>query len=278
MRKYLFTNNTFLFTIEVMQGFHDTDLIRACRILFGSHIDINPHFLRYLQLSGVKSAYRKRALDTHPDRCVTLGDEHQRRSTELFLEVTHAYEKICAYVNTRTKLFQFNKGYADKQYNFDSTSGTGRKKRQKRKESGRNDTHQKSKPRSSRTIHIPKRPLKIGEFLYFSGRISWKSLISAITSQRMGREKIGEIANRWGWLTGLQIETLLKYRRLGEKLGDVLIRNELISSFQLNMLLHQQRKTQTPLGEYLIDEKTLTDDELRNYLLQLKEHNNKYGE
>ena len=33
-------------------------------------IDVSVEFLRYLKPSGVKAAYRKRALETHPDRAV----------------------------------------------------------------------------------------------------------------------------------------------------------------------------------------------------------------
>ena len=44
------------------------DLFKACESLFGTDIDASVDFLRYLKPDGVKAAYRKRALETHPDR------------------------------------------------------------------------------------------------------------------------------------------------------------------------------------------------------------------
>ena len=46
----------------------EQQLFRSCEILFGSQVSISREFLEYLQPSGLQGAYRKRALETHPDR------------------------------------------------------------------------------------------------------------------------------------------------------------------------------------------------------------------
>ena len=46
------------------------DLFNACESLFGTDIDVSVEFLRYLKPAGVKAAYRKKALETHPDRAI----------------------------------------------------------------------------------------------------------------------------------------------------------------------------------------------------------------
>ena len=47
--------------------------LRSCRILFGPEVQITPQFLGYLQPAGVKTAYRKLAMETHPDRSCHTG-------------------------------------------------------------------------------------------------------------------------------------------------------------------------------------------------------------
>ncbi len=50
-----------------------TNLINDCYLLFGSEIFNYVDFLRGLSSSELKTAYRKKAFETHPDRAHTLG-------------------------------------------------------------------------------------------------------------------------------------------------------------------------------------------------------------
>jgi hypothetical protein len=53
-----------------------SELYHACRILFGTELQCSPEFLDYLQISGVKSAFRRRAMETHPDRLSANKTHH----------------------------------------------------------------------------------------------------------------------------------------------------------------------------------------------------------
>ena len=55
------------------------DLFKACESLFGTDIDVSVEFLRYLKPAGVRAAYRKKAMETHPDRAILVA-----RRTGLF--------------------------------------------------------------------------------------------------------------------------------------------------------------------------------------------------
>jgi hypothetical protein len=63
---------------------------------------------------------------------------------------------------------------------------------------------------------------------------------------------MGDIAKKWGWLTEAEIKDIIRKRRLGENLGDALVRLNLLSTVQLNILLYHQRKLQRPFGEFFV--------------------------
>jgi len=83
------------------------DLFNAYNALFGPYNKISMDFLRYLEPSLLKAAYRKRALETHPDRSKAIG-EIEAEMNERFIQVTLAYEKLwihnrCAFEPSHTQ-------------------------------------------------------------------------------------------------------------------------------------------------------------------------------
>ncbi len=81
-----------------MSGLSETEVLSACRILFDLDGRIDRRFLDYVRPSGLKRAYRKKVLETHPDRVATLNRLHQERYTRDFIAVKQAYEKLSAYL------------------------------------------------------------------------------------------------------------------------------------------------------------------------------------
>ena len=76
------------------------EVLDACGLLFGSKVEISLESLKYLELSGLRSAYRKKALETHPDRARALGRDEAKMS-DRFREVTLAYEKLVPIVRNK---------------------------------------------------------------------------------------------------------------------------------------------------------------------------------
>lgn len=70
-----------------------TELYDACGVLFGPQVDISFEFFRYLQPSGLKDAFRKKALETHPDRAKALGKDESKLN-ELFEDSIVLLESI----------------------------------------------------------------------------------------------------------------------------------------------------------------------------------------
>ena len=249
----------------------ESRLLTAYQVLFAASGQVNSSLLQSVQLPEIKQAYRRRALDTHPDRFV-WGDENCRKQcTERFIEVTDAYETLNHYLVLRDK----------------GLVGEGKQSRESEPvRKAYSSPASKAKPASrfgtpGETAAsfaywekgVPGRRLRFGEFLYYSGAIPWKALIGALVWQRRQRPKIGEIAQRWRWLTESQIFGLLQKRHPGERLGEVLVRRRIISPFQLEVLLWQQQKIQKRIGEYFLCERFLTQAQIRRHLHQQHQHN-----
>lgn len=328
--------------INVMHTINEPDLFNACKVLFGTGVRVDRRFLEYIQMSGLKSAYRKKALDTHPDRFVSMGEEYQRNCADQFREVAEAYEKLSKYLKVResgdiryaeshrtaststssgngsqggyyrgswgsshqesaTNGFHkeykketkssyessysdrysqrsksqesFSNGFKKSTYSGNGSGSNGKKEGNGNYYSVSSDNNSNTSSYSYKSSKLPRRALRIGEFLYYSGAITWKDLIAALVWQTRQRERIGEIACRWGWLNQTRVLDLLKQRQRGERLGDVLLRLKLVSPFQLNMLLWQQQKNQCPIGSYFVKEGRMTEYTIKRHLKNLQDHN-----
>lgn len=208
-----------------------TELFEACSILFGPEISVSIDFLKYLRPSGIKDAYWRRALETHPDRARVMGED-EARMNERFKKINEAYEcLISAIKEDGTVLMEEERLF-------------------------RSAPAPRSRPREARNDHfykgrVPDRMLPIGQFLYYSGLISWNALIESLMRQKKQRPLIGQIAQKWGLLTPEDIRQILRKRHYQERFGDCALRIGYITSFNLISLVGKQRRLQRPLGEYL---------------------------
>jgi DnaJ domain len=230
-------------SINTLQG--------ACRVLFGPQLALTPGFLDSLEPAMVKHCYRKRALEVHPDRARTAG-RNQRDLTELFKDVQTAYRVLAGYVATR-----------------------GRPRPQP---AIRKAAAPQPAPAPARLDHfwpgpIPRRRLRLGEYLYCSQRISWMGLIKAIVWQNRQRPQFGQMATRLGHLTADRVNRALGARRPGEKIGDAALRLDLLTLLQRDSILRAQACSQRRLGQYFVEIGVLQPAELSEILQRLRRHN-----
>ena len=99
---------------------------------------------------------------------------------------------------------------------------------------------------------MPGRKLLIGQYLYYSGYISWNTLIQIIVRQRRDRPPIGQIAVNWGLIDSAQRRYILTHRKFSEKFGDYAVRHGYFTQRNLLALLYKQKKLQRPIGHYLV--------------------------
>ena len=265
-----------------------SELFEACATIFGPDVNVSLEFLEYLQPIGIKTAYRKRALETHPDRAKALGSFARDLNRE-FIDVRQAYEKLLLFVETNNEnvvgAASFN-GFQPQQEpsyqsseesSFTSSYQNARQHKGKQKRTPHDPKFtgkkQKSHPDHFYTGSFPDGNLMIGQFLYYSGLISWRTLIDAICWQRRQRPQIGQIATAWGLISSYDVRRILTIRNLNEKFGECALRYRYISNFELLALIGKQRKLQRPLGEYFITSGILTAADLINMANKQQLHN-----
>jgi hypothetical protein len=124
---------------------------------------------------------------------------------------------------------------------------------------------------------LPRRRLRLAEFLYYSGRVSWQSLISAIVWQRAARPKFGELAKELRALTRQEITKILGAKRRHEQTGDTARRLRLLTAEEVAQILRLQRARHKPIGRYFVEKERMPRVELTQILRELFRHNARYG-
>ena len=240
-----------------MMQISEAEAFRACRILFGHELRLSREFLHYLQPSGAHSAFRKKAKTTHPDSCTT-GHHHHHQQVRQFQDLNQAHQLLQSYLRQRDQLAARTRTGPTAQAARPSRTGP------------REQPH--SRPAQG---PLPTRPLQFGLFLYYRGLIPFTTLIAALAWQRRQRPTIGQIAKRWQWLKGMEIDRILA-SHLGGRFGERAEKLGLLSSIQVRAILLHQRTRQEKLGRYFIDQGLLGVAEVERLLGELSEHNLKY--
>ena len=234
-------------------------IVDACNILFGPEVIVSMDFLRYLQPSRVKAAYRKKAIETHPDRAKILGiDEAQL--LQAFKDVNDAYEQLYPIVGIGNNTIPRSRR-------------AERQQRQRYTQYADGQRAQKNWGDGLYSGRIPQMELLMGRFMYYSGLISWNTLIDALAWQRRQHPLIGQLAVSEGLLTMKGIQAILFQKKHNEKFGQCAIRSGYLKHFYIMRLLNKQRDCNRLFGHYFTDKKMLKSVEVEWVVKQQRRHN-----
>jgi hypothetical protein len=229
------------------------EIASALRLLYGDQVMVRPEFLGQIDSAGLKTAFRKRAMELHPDRAKILGKSSGELS-ELFMDVQSAYEQLKKIlISSDEKVEDFRKTRRPAGRPAHGWAGT----------SGKNYWK----------AHIPQSRLLLGQFLYYAGLVTFNEMVSAITWQRQQRPNFGKIARMWKYLSSGQIEEIIAIRKAGEKMGDAAIRMGYLSFHERNAVIGFQKWLQRPIGEYFQKEGILAEKEIVHLIGLMKKHN-----
>ncbi|ALC17810.1 DnaJ-like heat shock protein [Desulfuromonas soudanensis] len=232
----------------------ESALLDACRILFGTKIDLSSQFLAYLQPAGAKSAYREKAKKNHPDLFADSPPGVRRRQSELFQEIHGAYKLLASYLDQR---------------NRPGPPPT-------RPAGGEERTAKDSGPYRRGTggpPHLPRQHLEFGLFLYYRGLIAYPDLIAALLWQRRQRPNLGALAKRWGWLDDQKIQATLQHRGSGNRFGTRALQLGFLTGIQLQALLRYQQTLHKKFGQYFVEQGILKAADIDRLAEDLDKHN-----
>lgn len=254
-REYRRGSNRIKETAGLTTPLTETTVLAACRTLFGSDVNIGLDFLRYLQPSGAKSAFRRIAKETHPDLFAAQRPEIQQKQNDLFRHVLQAYELLNVFFRRRD----------DGLWMPSDRFSTQDLRRQARRETARGERFY--------TGSMPHRPLEIGLYLYYRGAIPYRALIDALVWQRGQRPSIGDIAKRWKWLHDEDIAAILSLRGKPLRFGEKAVELGVLTPFHVKAILWYQRSQQERLGQYFVKRGYLTANDLERFAKELHHHN-----
>ena len=220
---------------------------KALDLLFGANRPARSHGEAFRK--DVRDAFRRRALETHPDRAQALG-RSEASLAEDFRHILEAYQVLSR----------------------EEASPAPRPVAQRPRE------HASRPPQDHlHRASLPHRPLLFAEFLYYSGRASWRNLVEAVAWQRRQRPAIGRIAVEWGHLSDDEVREILDRRRRegsgGEPFGEFARRRGFLSAAQLLALLGRQRRLQKRIGQFFVEIGIVADGEIPSLDQDLSRHN-----
>jgi hypothetical protein len=235
------------------------EIAGACRVLFGPDTPTSPAFVEYLRVSGLKAAFRALAKASHPDRAQTLGVEPGALAAE-FRRVRAAYELLLPFVSRAQPIpdpLPPRIRGAGGAVRPAACGGAVPAVRTDWRYEG----------------SLPSRPLRFGEFLFYTRRIGWRDLVGAIVWQTRHRPRLGEYALERGWISAQSLCLIRRHARPNELWGETAMRLGLLDARQLAVLLGTQHMQGPAFGRFFVATGRLTEHELAALVLEQQRHN-----
>jgi hypothetical protein len=260
------------------------DVVRAGRILFGPAFVAEAVGWR----DDLRSAYKRRALETHPDRARALG-RAERELIREFSAVSDAYRLLSS-----VRAGPLPRG---------AVHGPPPRPPSRPPHAARRPARRPAaEPRASapgqaqgfagaqrvgvrvrvgiRPQDLPRRRLRFAEYLYYSGRVRWTELVEAIAWQRAQRPAIGRIAVEFGFLGPDDVGMLLERRReagaVTVPFGEWAVRQGYLTPFQLLATLGQQLRLQRPIGQFFVERGLIDADDIDLVRRRILRHNARF--
>jgi hypothetical protein len=278
----------------------DRRLIDAMATLLGPQAGkVGQTFLHQLDVSVIRRAYRRLAMATHPDAVRQSGGRSAATDGKRFIEASQAYELLMGYLlgrlrsapapassrparpappagDKRTSPGADKRASGEKRGTGDKRAAGGGDKRAKGGTHGPGAAKPSHNPLYYRGP-LPRRKLRLAEFLYYSGRVPWQSLIAAIVWQRAVQPRFGELAKELRSITGQELIRILGAKRRGEQTGETARRLQLLTAEEVARVLRMQRARHKPIGRYFVENERMPSAELTRILRELYRHNARYG-
>lgn len=253
-------------------------LERDLSLVLGRPFRFHSPELGVLDPDALKHAYRRRAHELHPDKAVAKGldpeylSERFKDLQEAFLRVltdmeSGAFFRIIALSRAETAPRPAPRGPQP-----GPSASAHRPASAPRQAAPR----PRAATESIRIFHsgeVPRMKLRIAQYLYYTRRIDWDTLIKSLAWQFRARPKLGELGVELGYLDQGQVLSILRAKRLDETFGDAALRSGCLDRFRLSVLLGRQRLMGLAIGRYFVSNGHIGEADLEDAIKALYAHN-----
>lgn len=124
---------------------------------------------------------------------------------------------------------------------------------------------------------LPRRRLRLAEYLLHSGRVSFAAFAEALAWQRAQRPALGRVAVEFGFLAPGQVQEILERRRLDGAsrvpFGEYAVRAGYLTEIQRLASLGRQMVAQRRVGRFFVERGLIGEAELDELRRDLWRHN-----
>jgi len=233
----------------------------------------------------VRRAWRVLALSSHPDAARHAGAKSGTQDGRRFIEASRAYELLMGYLLNRTAPGSPGTRAARPRAGHSPARGPA----ERRAAGEKRGTAEKRTPNQKRSSTekrggalfyrgpVPRRRLRLAEFLYYTGRVSWQSLIGAVVWQRKAQPRFGELARELRSISSQDLVRILGSRLRHEHTGETAQRLRLLTADEVERILRLQRARRRLIGRYFVEKESMTAAMLGSIIHELYRHNARWG-
>ncbi len=261
---------------------------RHLSFVIGATVDLRRADAGMLDPISLKRAYYRRAKEMHPDRAAGLGVD-PAVLTERFRNLQNSYEAVLDFLDSG-RLQPLLRGASNRTEAKPNrpaagagnaaaggnAAGAGSRSGNRCGASAYRSWRRAPNNPPGRTFYrgnLPPFRLRLAEWLYYTGRVSFESLISALAWQYAERPKVGSIAVDLGYLTHDSVNAVIRHRSLGEPFCGAAVRLGFLSDFERSVVLGRQRLMNQPIGSFFVDRGIVDAAELERAVRDLWSHN-----
>ncbi|MFH0729451.1 MAG: DnaJ domain-containing protein [Pseudomonadota bacterium] len=268
------------------------DLQQAIQLFFADRIfSVSGPPVYRIGMDDIKKEFRKKAMLFHPDRAEMLG-ENKGTLEEKFKQISHAYGVLKSELDDEGLILRpnfFERSAASSKQSATFNGSSSRKSNAApQKPAGRSSVRPNAfagRDARLKNSHgkqfffsgmVPKRKLRLGEYLFYRRVIAWSTLIDAIVWQHRVRPRLGQIALDLNYLEHQDIMEILKNKTFKEPFGRAAVRLGFLNDYNRFVLLGRQRGYNLPLGKFFLDFHVLNETALDRYIRENRVHNIHY--
>jgi hypothetical protein len=272
------------------------DVLAAGRVLFGPAFRADGQAWRV----DLKTTYRRRALETHPDRARSIGRAEGDLAAE-FRRVAEAY-RVLSQLSAGPLPLEAEEAepppppprpHRRPHARPAAAPRTAAPPRPAAKapeparaapaaEPGARGAPGHRVRYSVSPDSLPRRRLRFAEYLYYSGRVPWTAFVESIAWQRRQRPPVGRIAVDWGFLEPEDVGRIMEQRRRRSEqavpFGEYAVRLGYLTAFQLLAILGQQLRLQQRIGQFFVERGLIEADEIDAIRHRILRHNLRWRE